>query len=234
MSTSSSTTPARTTEMRRLICEAEDGPHALDAGVIICPIHQLDGVEVDDVADAHAGPQPAAPSSTGAHPASDTMPASDGGDAVAAAEAGAVADVDTATAPPAADTCYGCGASLPDDDNSTCPTCRRPRIRPGLQLLFDHGGTVTVEVGRNTLLGRHPGRSPHAAVFRDRDGVSKKHATVGVRSNGEAWIRDEDSLNGTFVNGRRIAKARAETLRHSDRIGLGRTTATVRLPGREG
>jgi diguanylate cyclase (GGDEF)-like protein len=65
------------------------------------------------------------------------------------------------------------------------------------------------------------GRSQHAAVRLFDDGVSRNHARIGVE-DGELWVEDLDSRNGTFVNGVRI-RARSR-LRDGDKIQIGRTT----------
>src|SRR5438045_8190733 len=55
--------------------------------------------------------------------------------------------------------------------------------------------------------------------------VSRIHAVV--ERLGEGWtIRDLDSTNGTFVNGRRIAAERP--LRHGDEIRIGETRLVFR------
>jgi pSer/pThr/pTyr-binding forkhead associated (FHA) protein len=77
-----------------------------------------------------------------------------------------------------------------------------------------------VEPGTQELLGRHPKLSKHAGRLRD-DTVSRRHATIGVRPDGEPWIRDEFSANGTYVNNVKLAPGGEQTLRHGDRIRLG-------------
>jgi pSer/pThr/pTyr-binding forkhead associated (FHA) protein len=50
------------------------------------------------------------------------------------------------------------------------------------------------------------GRSPACDIFLDDVTVSRNHAILR-RSNGEFVIEDQGSLNGTFVNRRRIERA---------------------------
>jgi EAL domain-containing protein (putative c-di-GMP-specific phosphodiesterase class I) len=64
-----------------------------------------------------------------------------------------------------------------------------------------------------TVLDRFPfviGRNASAELHVNSDRVSREHAVV-VQSGGEYRIRDLDSTNGTFVNGRRIK----ETVLHA-------------------
>lgn len=68
----------------------------------------------------------------------------------------------------------------------------------------------------------------------DADHLVVEKATVGRRhafieySQHDFWITDHDSINGTFVNGRRIhAKAR---LKHGDHIRLGDCELTFEMP----
>lgn len=136
--------------------------------------------------------------------------------------------------PPAApaeapDTCPHCGEDVPDPRNRVCVECHRP-LSPDepLRLSFADG-EVTVAVAQTVPLGRDPASSPVAAVFADRGNISRLHATVGVDSDG-AWVRDERSLNGTYVNdvpvapGTRIGLSDGDTLRLAADV-----TATVRL-----
>lgn len=51
--------------------------------------------------------------------------------------------------------------------------------------------------------------------------VSKQHALVRMRSDGSCWICDQNSLNGTFINGDRLASATERMLRVGDEIELG-------------
>lgn len=54
------------------------------------------------------------------------------------------------------------------------------------------------------LLGRDEGYSPFSGLFAKRDNVSRRHASVGVCADGAAWVRDEFSTNGTYVNDVRV------------------------------
>jgi len=63
------------------------------------------------------------------------------------------------------------------------------------------------------------GRSDDNDIVLNDPSVSRAHAVVEV-SAGRAALRDLDSTNGTFLNGRRI---RAEALRDGDELQLGNT-----------
>lgn len=71
-----------------------------------------------------------------------------------------------------------------------------------------------------TKLGRHPSN----AVVIDNSAVSSKHAAIAVKPNPdfpeykEAYIRDFDSTNGTYVNDVRISDI--QRLHHNDTIRL--------------
>jgi len=61
--------------------------------------------------------------------------------------------------------------------------------------------------------------------------VSRRHATVTVSDSGEATIRDEESTNGTFINGDRALPGTDVRLRDGDQIRLGADVmANVSLP----
>jgi hypothetical protein len=129
------------------------------------------------------------------------------------------------------DDCPHCGAEVPDPGNRVCVECHRPLSDAGPLRLSFPAGEITVHPGQEVAVGRDPASSPVAGLFADRDNVSRLHATVGVNDAG-AWIRDEKSLNGTYVNnvpvppGTRIELADGDILRLAADV-----TATVRIAG---
>ncbi|MCO4770364.1 MAG: FHA domain-containing protein [Deltaproteobacteria bacterium] len=67
------------------------------------------------------------------------------------------------------------------------------------------------------------GRLNTDLVVRDTD-VSRRHCIVEVFDASQVYLRDLNSTNGTFVNGRRISSVR---LRNGDQIRLGRCLLRV-------
>lgn len=67
------------------------------------------------------------------------------------------------------------------------------------------------------------GRSPSCEIEIDDDKVSRRHARIFLRE-GQVWLSDLGSINGTLVNGRRV-KGEARLL-PGDRFQVGETTAT--------
>jgi len=68
------------------------------------------------------------------------------------------------------------------------------------------------------------GRSPDSAVLLDDVTVSRHHATVERESDG-LYIVDLESLNGTYVNRRRVERHR---LRDGDELQIGKFKLTFR------
>jgi pSer/pThr/pTyr-binding forkhead associated (FHA) protein len=144
--------------------------------------------------------------------------------------------------------CFTCGANLPRDrmwdEDPPAPTTvmqetLRREDRPGeispavLRLAFPTGN-VEVPAGTSLLLGRDPAESLVAAAFSRYDNVSRRHATVTVDDGGHATIRDENSTNGTFVNGDRVLPGIAVRLADGDVVRLAAdVTAEVLLPRQE-
>ena len=81
--------------------------------------------------------------------------------------------------------------------------------------------TLPLAGGENVI-----GRDPRCAVWVDASGVSRRHARIVVAPE-QASIEDLGSSNGTFVQGRRIARPRS--LADGDRIELGAASLTFRL-----
>lgn len=66
------------------------------------------------------------------------------------------------------------------------------------------------------------GRSRSAQIRLVDEGVSRHHIAVGPADDGQMWLEDLRSRNGTFCNGTRIASRHA--LQDGDKIQLGRST----------
>jgi FHA domain/Double zinc ribbon len=134
-------------------------------------------------------------------------------------------------------TCPHCGSAIPDRSLLACPGCGRtlPRssgpISPVVLRLSFPTGNVDVPAGTSLVLGRDPGESLVAAAFVQYENVSRRHATVTVSDAGEATIRDDQSTNGTFINGDRVLPGTEARLKDGDQVRLGAdVTAEVSLP----
>jgi len=141
--------------------------------------------------------------------------------------------------------CFTCGANLPrmrarDDDAPAASTVMQEYLRPQdraksispavLRLSFP-AGNVDVPAGTTLLLGRDPAESLVAAAFADFENVSRRHATIMMDDSGHASIRDEDSTNGTFVNGDRVLPGISVRLADGDIVRLAAdVSAEVMLP----
>ena len=140
--------------------------------------------------------------------------------------------------------CFNCGANLPrsprEDDTPAANTVMQEFLRPDarsgsisaavLRLTFPTGN-VEVPAGTTLLLGRDPAESLVAAAFADYVNVSRRHATVTMDDGGHASIKDENSTNGTFVNGDRVLPGISVRLADGDIVRLAAdVSAEVVLP----
>ena len=100
-------------------------------------------------------------------------------------------------------------------------------LAPGLGLLVVRHGPETGSSYRleqpSTTIGRHP----DSDVFLDDITVSRRHVVID-RGEGGYTMRDVGSLNGTYVNRKRVDEAR---LRHGDEVQIGRYRLTVVIGG---
>ena len=136
--------------------------------------------------------------------------------------------------PEAANYCSRCGALLEKREPATETT---QTLSPeelgdlahgpvdeleGPALVVRSGGGRSGETfhpqGEHTTIGR----SPDNGVFLDDVTVSRKHATL-VQRDGGFYIEDQGSLNGTFLNRRRIETAR---LHDGDELQIGKYRLT--------
>jgi pSer/pThr/pTyr-binding forkhead associated (FHA) protein len=138
---------------------------------------------------------------------------------------------------PGANFCQKCGAHLPADEQGGDQTTITYKIdetgemkavdleqvvAEGAALVIRSGGgrggeSFGIEGERVTI-----GRSPDADVFLDDVTVSRNHALVVRRRDG-LYIDDLGSLNGTYVNRRRIE---SHKLHHGDELQIGKYKLT--------
>ena len=133
--------------------------------------------------------------------------------------------------PEAANYCSKCGALLVKDEGAETTQTYTPEeiadeegpldeiAAEGPALVVRSGGGRAGEhfipQGDRTTIGR----SPDNDIFLDDVTVSRKHAVV-LQSGGELQIEDLGSLNGTFVNRRRIDAA--TRLESGDEVQIGK------------
>jgi pSer/pThr/pTyr-binding forkhead associated (FHA) protein len=143
--------------------------------------------------------------------------------------------------------CFTCGANLPRsarEDDVPAPTTvmqeylrsdhRSGLISPAVLRLSFPTGNVEIPAGTSLLLGRDPAESLVAAAFASYENVSRRHATVTMDDDGHASIRDENSTNGTFVNGDRVLPGINVRLADGDVVRLAAdVSADVLLPRQE-
>ena len=78
------------------------------------------------------------------------------------------------------------------------------------------GGTLIVE--DDLVLGR----ASLGEAGRTDAKMSRRHARVYLDPGGQVWVEDLGSMNGTFVNGERLTRARR--VRLADEIRVGRAS----------
>ena len=137
--------------------------------------------------------------------------------------------------PEAANYCARCGALLVKEDGGTEATqtftAEEGEDAPadaledlgitGPALVVRSGGGRAGETfhpeGETTI-----GRSPDCGIFLDDVTVSRKHAVVSER-DGAFGVEDQGSLNGTFVNRKRVESAQLED---GDELQIGKYRLT--------
>jgi hypothetical protein len=127
--------------------------------------------------------------------------------------------------------CPHCEAVLTDPAAAQCNVCLRPlRATPTVLRVLFPTAELKVSVGQHLVLGRDVGQSPVAGTFTQYDNVSRRHTTIWLDPSGTAWVRDERSTNGTFVNGQRLPPGVEAPLNEGDSLRLAAdVTGTVHL-----
>jgi len=136
--------------------------------------------------------------------------------------------------PEAANYCSRCGALLEKGESATETTqtyapdevgelAQGPvEGLEGPALVVRSGGGRAGESFRPSGERTRIGRSPDCDVFLDDVTVSRNHAVL-VERDGQYVVEDQGSLNGTFVNRRRIDNA---PLENGDEVQIGKYRLT--------
>jgi pSer/pThr/pTyr-binding forkhead associated (FHA) protein len=137
--------------------------------------------------------------------------------------------------PEAANYCAKCGALLvrdadgadttmtftPEDETDDGLSLEEIRTKGPALVVRSGGGrageTFQAESERTTI-----GRSPDCGIFLDDVTVSRRHAIL-LRRDGSFVIEDQGSLNGTFVNRKRVESAQLED---GDELQIGKYRLT--------
>jgi hypothetical protein len=138
--------------------------------------------------------------------------------------------------PEAANYCSRCGALLvkeepgsettmsytPEEGDEEASVSLEELGAEGPALVVRSGGGRAgehfVPQGERTTIGR----SPDCDIFLDDVTVSRKHAVL-VERDGNLFIEDQGSLNGTFLNRRRIESGKLE---NGDELQIGKYKLT--------
>jgi len=93
-------------------------------------------------------------------------------------------------------------------------------------IRLEHNGRIIHEIGSNALSGEIViGRSHECAwpIPKEDSVCSSRHAALFLKGK-VVWLKDLESTNGTFHNGKRIAKKKLEV---GDKIGIGNCVLCV-------
>ncbi|MEW5956719.1 MAG: FHA domain-containing protein [Chloroflexota bacterium] len=98
----------------------------------------------------------------------------------------------------------------------------------------ENGRQVEASLSKAIHMGR---LDPASDVFPEIDltndsglekGVSRRHARI-LKREGTVVVEDLGSINGTFINGKRLAPYLPEVLNHGDQLQLGKLLIEVEL-----
>ncbi|MFF7334750.1 FHA domain-containing protein [Streptomyces sp. NPDC008150] len=134
--------------------------------------------------------------------------------------------------------CVACLHELPADGRRGHPPealrTTLEREATTLRLSFT-SGEIVVEPGQQVVLGRDPSHTATAPRLACFDNVSRTHATVGLTADGAAWLRDENSANGTWADEVPVPAGQTRPLRDGSKVRLAsNVTAQVRLRRTQG
>lgn len=125
-------------------------------------------------------------------------------------------------APGAQQTCAFCGSPLTAASSSA-------GAGPAV-LELPAGRRVRVDPDTTIVLGREAPNTEVCAALSSCDAVSRRHASLLI-AGGVVQVTDLDSVNGTYVNGRRAEPTAVADLDRPVQIGLGQEVTIVLRPG---
>jgi pSer/pThr/pTyr-binding forkhead associated (FHA) protein len=142
--------------------------------------------------------------------------------------------------------CEECGSYLaPGNGQATDPLTgpiggdsqsRDSERRPTKTLILsiEDGGRIELPLSKEVIIGRlDAGR----AIFPDVDltsedgmdrGVSRRHARISLRE-GQVFVEDLNSLNGTFLNATRLVPELPYPLKDGDQVQFGKLLVIIHL-----
>jgi pSer/pThr/pTyr-binding forkhead associated (FHA) protein len=129
--------------------------------------------------------------------------------------------------PEAANYCARCGSLLREEDNDETTQSYTPEEEADVEARRDIEGPALAIRSGGGRAGEHfalqqerttIGRSPDCDIFLDDVTVSRRHA-VALKQGDAFVIEDQGSLNGTFLNRRRIESAE---LSDDDELQIGK------------
>lgn len=125
--------------------------------------------------------------------------------------------------PPGANFCSACGTPLPADEGPSTGAMQQVGVDvPGDgevgQLVVIRGSLAGARYALDKELVQI-GRHPDSDVFLDDVTVSRRHAEVLRRPDGQYVLTDVGSLNGTYLNNERVETA---ALREGAQIQIGK------------
>jgi pSer/pThr/pTyr-binding forkhead associated (FHA) protein len=98
------------------------------------------------------------------------------------------------------------------------PQVSEAQAAPGRYLATEEGGELVLyALGEREGQSLHIGRSPASDIQLEDQSVSRRHAVLAHR-DGRTLLLDDRSLNGIYVNGRRVGEA---VLNDGDVIAIG-------------
>lgn len=112
--------------------------------------------------------------------------------------------------------CSNCGAPLDDgllEEAGTKMICFR-NLKTGRRI------QLSLPLNGSAMVGREGALSEQFPADGDQTNVSRVHMTL-LNRNGQVFIRDEHSTNGTYVNGREVAQRTELLVKSGSVIELG-------------
>lgn len=104
-----------------------------------------------------------------------------------------------------------------EDNSSGGKTILLKRQSAGLKLIPENAKQPEILVSKNNLvLGRH---KKSVDVYLKDSSIGKYHAEL-IFDNDKYYVRDLNSLNGSYLNGEKISSYETKEIRHNDQIAF--------------
>lgn len=122
------------------------------------------------------------------------------------------------------------GISVPKEIKETAEPRAVSKLSKRIELDVSLGAAITKQIHEFTTGDRKSiGRTKETDITINDPSISKLHAAIVLAQNGDFYLADTGSTNGTFIDDRRVAYGTSETINSGQQIKLGNVPVSITI-----